>query len=168
MGEHLEKDFADFGISRLLRGVGALRKRGGHLEKDFADFGIGHPLSGVGVLGKRGGPQIGGHLEKDFADFGIGRPLSGVGAPPGKAQILGASVDVQGGTSHMWGRCLILAHSMLWFGHTVQNRDAARDVWRAMLHISNGLRSDLQPAAVLTSIRSFCIYSPRWLRKSVQ
>ena len=36
------------------------------------------------------------------------------------------------------GRCLTLDHSMPWFGHTVQNRDTAHDVWRAMLHISNG------------------------------
>ena len=67
MGEHLEKDFADFGISRLLRGVGALRKHADHLEKDLADFGIGRPLNG------------------------------GVGARLGNAQILGASVDVHGG-----------------------------------------------------------------------
>ena len=67
MGEHLEQDFAHFGISRLLRGVGALRKHADHLEKDLADFGIGRPLNG------------------------------GVGARLGKAQILGASVDVHGG-----------------------------------------------------------------------
>src|SRR2546429_539531 len=108
------RDSTEFGISHLLRGVGALRNRGGHLEKDLADFGIGRPLSAVGALGKRGGPQIGGHLEKHLADFGIGRPLSAVGAPLGKAQILGARVDVHVGTSHMWGRCLTLAHSMPW------------------------------------------------------
>src|SRR6516165_4665898 len=34
--------------------------------------------------------------------------------------------------------CHTLAHSMPWFGHTVQNRDTSRDVWRAMLHTSNG------------------------------
>jgi hypothetical protein len=38
----------------------------------------------------------------------------------------------------MWGSRLTLAHSMPWFGHTVQNTDTARDVWMAMLHISNG------------------------------
>ena len=98
MSEHLDKDLAHFGISRLLRGVGALRKHGGHLEKDFAEFGIGRPLSSVGAVGKRGGPQIGSHLEKHLADFGIARPLNGgVGARLGNAQILGASVDVHGG-----------------------------------------------------------------------
>ena len=41
---------------------------------------------------------MGEHLEQDFAHFGIGRPLNGgVGARLGKAQILGASVDVHGG-----------------------------------------------------------------------
>jgi hypothetical protein len=39
-----------------------------------------------------------------------------------------ACVDVHSGTSHMYGRCLTLTHSMPWFGHSVQNRDAARDV----------------------------------------
>ena len=34
-------------------------------------------------------------------------------------------------------RCLTLAHSMPWFRHSVQNRDAARNVWMAMLHVSN-------------------------------
>ena len=34
--------------------------------------------------------------------------------------------------------CHTLAHSMPWFGHTVQNRDTARDVWKTPLHFSNG------------------------------
>jgi hypothetical protein len=105
MGEHLEKDFADFGISRLLRGVGALRKHAGHLEKDLVDFGTGRPLSGVGAVGKRGGPQIGSHLEKHLADFGIARPFNGgVGARLGNAHILGASVDVHGGKPNILHR----------------------------------------------------------------
>src|SRR6516225_4744039 len=94
---------------------------------------------------KRSGHQIGDHLEELFADFGISRPLSSLGALLGIAQILGgfrthgaAGVDVHSGTSHTWGRCLILAHSMPWFGHTVQNRDTARDVWKTPLHFSNG------------------------------
>ena len=39
---------------------------------------------------------------------------------------------------HTCGGCLTLAHSMPWFGHTVQNRDTARSVWMTMLHIGNG------------------------------
>jgi hypothetical protein len=81
---------------------------------------------------KRSGRQIGDHLEKPFADFGISRTLSGVGALLGIAQILGgfrphgaASVDVHGGTSQMlpYPRPLYAL-----VGHSVQNRDAARDV----------------------------------------
>ena len=91
---------------------------------------------------KRGGRQIGDQLEKHFADFGIIRPLSGLRALLGSAQILGglrtheaASVDVHCG-SHLCRR-LTLAHSMPWFGHSVQNRDTARNVWMAMLQVSN-------------------------------
>jgi hypothetical protein len=84
---------------------------------------------------KRSGRQIGDHLKKPFADFGISCLLSGLGALLGIAQVLGgfrthrvACVDVHSGTSHMYGRCLTLTHSMPWFGHSVQNRHAARDV----------------------------------------
>jgi len=95
---------------------------------------------------KRGGRQIGDQPEKHFPDFGVSRPLSGLRARLGTAQILGGfrthgavSVDVHSGTSQMHGgHCLSLAHSMPWFGHTVQNRDTARSVWMTMLHICNG------------------------------
>ena len=33
---------------------------------------------------------------------------------------------------------------MPWFRHSVQNRDAARNVWMAMLHVSNGAWRALQ------------------------
>jgi hypothetical protein len=34
-------------------------------------------------------------------------------------------------------RCLTLTHSMPWLRHSVQNRDTARNVWMATLHVSN-------------------------------
>ena len=41
-------------------------------------------------------------------------------------------------------RCLTLAHSMPFVQHSVQNRDTARNVWMAMLHVSNRAWRTLQ------------------------
>jgi hypothetical protein len=49
----------------------------------------------------------------------------------------------------MWGRCLTLAHSMPWFGHSVQNRDAARDVLDGnVAYQQRRLRSELASGRV--------------------
>jgi hypothetical protein len=105
---------------------------------------------------KRSGRQIGDHLKKPFADFGISCLLSGLGALLGIAQVLGgfrthgvACVDVHSGTSHMYGRCLTLTHSMPWFGHSVQNRHAARDVYDCdVAYQQRRLRSELASGRV--------------------
>jgi hypothetical protein len=84
---------------------------------------------------KRSGRQIGDHLGKPFADFGISRPLSGLGALLGIAQIYLAASDLMERLMSMsivephtcGGRCLTLAQSMPWFGHTVQNRATGID-----------------------------------------
>src|SRR6476659_6920834 len=50
---------------------------------------------------------------------------------------------------HTCGRCLTLTHSMPWFGHSVQNRHAARDVYDCdVAYQQRRLRSELASGRV--------------------
>jgi hypothetical protein len=57
-------------------------------------------------------------------------------------------------------RRLTLAHSMPWFGHSVQNRDTAHNVWMAMLHVSNRAWRALQRCLGIYPIQ--CVAVAPW------